>query len=165
MSKLPFMPFWIGDFLGDTAHLNAAETGAYVLLMSHLWLNATLPDENRKLARITRTTPRQWAAMRQTIEQFFGPGWTHARVIAERLRAAEISEKRRAAVGKRRDRNFTNVGTFVGHSYSQLQSEKIGNQVAKEKQQLAEREEFERLRRAAPTRAEFERRFGGKPQK
>ena len=59
MSKLPFMPFWIGDFLGDTAHLNAAETGAYVLLMSHLWLNATLPDENRKLARITRTTPRQ----------------------------------------------------------------------------------------------------------
>ena len=60
MSKYQWMPLWVGDFLGDTAHLNAAETGAYLLLLIHLWLNGTLPNDDRKLARIARTTPRQW---------------------------------------------------------------------------------------------------------
>ncbi len=148
MSKYPWMPLWVGDFLGDTAHLNAAETGAYLLLLIHLWLNGTLPNDDRKLARIARTTPRQWKAMRDTIVQFFDAGWTHERVTAERMRAAEISAKRRMAVGKRRDRNFTIVSTNVGQSQSHSLKERMANQAAKEKQQLAEREEFEKHRRA-----------------
>ena len=90
------------------------------------------------------------------------------RVTAERMRAAEISEKRRMAVGKRRDRISIFVPTIVRQSHSQSHQEWAANQAAKEKRQLAEREVIEKQRRVAPTRAELERKFGQRgdePQK
>lgn len=37
--KRPWMPLYIGDFIADTAHLSAEETGAYILLIMHYWVH------------------------------------------------------------------------------------------------------------------------------
>jgi uncharacterized protein YdaU (DUF1376 family) len=60
MSDQPYMPLFVADFLGDTLHLSASEIGAYVLLLMAMWRNGgSVPNDDRDLARMTRTG-RAW---------------------------------------------------------------------------------------------------------
>jgi len=67
MSKTPFMPLWVADFINKTTDLDARETGAYLMLIMALWTHGgTLPNDARKLQRIARCGrewPRVWAAI------------------------------------------------------------------------------------------------------
>ena len=67
MSSTPFMPLWISDFLGKTVDLDAAESGAYLLLLMAQWnMGGTLPNDQKKLQRIARcgrNWPKVWAAI------------------------------------------------------------------------------------------------------
>ena len=67
MSKTPFMPLWVADFLAKTLDLDAKETGAYMLLLMAMWTHGgSLPDDQKKLqrvARIGREWPKVWAAI------------------------------------------------------------------------------------------------------
>ncbi len=68
MSKAPYMPLWVSDFLGDTLDLDAKEVGAYMLLLMAMWQRGgTLPDDEKKLrrvARVGRDWPRVWGNLR-----------------------------------------------------------------------------------------------------
>lgn len=96
-----FMPLYVGDYLGDTQHLSAAEHGAYLLLLMHAWRSdAPLPDDERVLARIARMAEGEWAAVRGVVLAFFHRhknGWRHRRVERERVRATEKYDARKAA--------------------------------------------------------------------
>lgn len=72
MSKSPFMQFYGSDFVGDTMELDAAEVGAYVLLLIAQWnrKGKSLPDDPKKLQRITRTG-RNWPKIWASIQHFF----------------------------------------------------------------------------------------------
>lgn len=37
MAALPYMQFYVAEYLADTAHLDAEENGAYLLLIMHAW--------------------------------------------------------------------------------------------------------------------------------
>ena len=37
MTGNAYMPFYVGDYLGDTSHLSTIEHGAYMLLLMHYW--------------------------------------------------------------------------------------------------------------------------------
>jgi uncharacterized protein YdaU (DUF1376 family) len=91
--SLPRMPLHIGDYLKETAHLSAAEHGAYVLLIMHYWAKGSLPDDDVQLARITRMGPAQWRKARPVIQEFFQGGWKHKRIDEEIVAATERYEK------------------------------------------------------------------------
>jgi uncharacterized protein YdaU (DUF1376 family) len=92
-----WMPLYIPDFLADTMHLSAAETGAYLCLIMDYWLHDGLPDDDYKLAQITRLPVKSWRQMRPTIEVFFRAGWRHKRIDAELAKMVGTMERRHEA--------------------------------------------------------------------
>lgn len=103
--KLPYMPMWIADYLADTTHLDCRLHGAYLLMLFAYWQKqAPLPDNDRQLAAITKSTPHAWRAMRETLAEFFtiqDGHWVHKRVESELSKARETIAlaKNRGAAG------------------------------------------------------------------
>ena len=95
--KRPWMPLYVGDYLGDTGHLTTAQHGAYLLLMMHYWRKGELPDDDSQLAKITKLPLRTWCDYRPVLQAFFHDGWRHKRIDAELMRMMRISEKRSSA--------------------------------------------------------------------
>jgi uncharacterized protein YdaU (DUF1376 family) len=94
--KRPWMPLYVGDYLGDTGHLTTAQHGAYLLLMMHYWRKGELPDDDRQLSKITKLL-KTWCEYRPTLQDFFHSGWKHKRIDAELERMMRVSEKRAIA--------------------------------------------------------------------
>jgi uncharacterized protein YdaU (DUF1376 family) len=123
--KRPWMPLYVADYLADTQHLTAAESGAYLHLIMHYWLNDSLPTVDSRLARIARMTDKEWAAARSTIAEFFSDGWKHGRIESELTDAVRLSNAGRTggvASGQARkqrstnDRSTTSKRSFNGTS-------------------------------------------------
>jgi len=95
-----WMPLYWGDYFKDTNHLSIAEHGAYLLLIGHYWSGGkALPDEDQRLAQLTRQSPAAWRKMRPTIEEFFtleGGKWHHGRIEKELTTAFDFIEKQAA---------------------------------------------------------------------
>ena len=102
--KRPWMPLYVADYLHDTRHLTTVEHGAYMLLIMEYWQRGGLPLDERRLARLAGITDREWKGARASLIALFGPEWKHKRIDAELAKVEDISGKRRAAVGNRRDR-------------------------------------------------------------
>jgi len=90
----PWMPLYIGDYLGDTGHLTTTQHGAYLLLMMHYWRKGELPDDNQQLAAITGMTTRQWSSHRSVLQAFFFEGWHHKRIDTELAKMNKLSVTR-----------------------------------------------------------------------
>ena len=97
MSRRPWMPLWVADYLGDTRHLSTLEHGAYLLLIMHYWQTAALPIDDDRLARISGLTIEQWLNVRSTLVQLFDENWRHDRVEHELAEAERRTEKARNA--------------------------------------------------------------------
>ena len=93
----PWMPFYVGDYLGDTEHLSTVQHGAYCLLLFSYWRRGNLPDDDQQLANITRLSPDEWKAHRATLQAFFYDGWKHRRVEHELFRTEDLRAKRATA--------------------------------------------------------------------
>lgn len=125
-----WMPLYVADYLADTAHLSAAESGAYLHLIMHYWQTGGLPADDASLARIARVSPRHWPRVRGIIEPFFttpsnGTSWVHIRVSHELRRYEELSNKRKGAARKRLSKCSANAGHLLTQSQSQSQKEEI----------------------------------------
>lgn len=92
------MPFYVADYLGDTRHLTTEQHGAYMLLLMTLWRSGgRIPNDARRLARITCCTPSRWARISEEVLRFFevdGDCLTHGRLAFELEKASEKSIKR-----------------------------------------------------------------------
>lgn len=97
MSASPWMPLYIADYLADTAHLSAAEHGAYLLLIMHYWRAGKLPNDEKQLARIARMNAREWANSRDVLASFFDKEWRHKRIESEILKSTSKSHARAEA--------------------------------------------------------------------
>ena len=93
----PWMPLYVGDYLGDTGHLTTARHGAYLLLMMHYWRKGELPDDDRQLCKIAKLPLKTWCEYRATLQDFFYEGWRHKRIDAELAKMMRVSEKRAIA--------------------------------------------------------------------
>jgi len=87
MATLPYMQLYVADYLADTIHLDALESGAYLHLLFNYWqTEKPLPDNDKRLARIAKCTDEEWSGMRDTILEFFAivdGCWVHGRVEAD----------------------------------------------------------------------------------
>jgi len=105
MSAIPYMKFYIGDYLGDTQHLTTLQHGAYLLLIMAYWQRrGPLPMDDEKLARIVRCASAEWMQCKCDVLAFFDERdglLYHRRIDRELLDVSEISEKRRGAAHKK----------------------------------------------------------------
>src|SRR5271166_7046271 len=95
-----WMPLYIADYLADTAHLRAAESGAYLHLIMHYWRHGSLPDDDSQLTTIAKMYPDEWSRARVLIQPLFQVGWRHKRIDKE-LAEAEQKYQRRVAAGRK----------------------------------------------------------------
>jgi uncharacterized protein YdaU (DUF1376 family) len=146
-----WMPFYVADYLADTGHLSPAEHGAYLLLMMHYWQSGSLPDDDRKLARIARMSPVEWADARDTVAEFFEPGWKHNRIEDELKTANELREKARAKANKRwhKDDAAADAAAHAAALPEQCQSQSPSQEIVETLELNPEREESDN----APLRA------------
>tara|TARA_R110000782_G_scaffold218427_1_gene305813 strand:- start:29437 stop:30273 length:837 start_codon:yes stop_codon:yes gene_type:complete len=95
MSKTPFMPLWVSDFLGDTLDLDATEIGAYMLLLMAQWNRdgESLPDDVKKLQRVARCG-RSWTKVWGNIGRFFTTDENGIYSKRLRLEAQNVAAKR-----------------------------------------------------------------------
>ena len=101
MSDQPFMQLYVADYLGDTQHLTTEQHGAYLLILMTMWRHdCRLLNDDSKLARIARVSPRRWHLIRDDVMAFFtidGDFITQKRLEREHQKAVSKSEKRSEA--------------------------------------------------------------------
>ncbi|HET6220199.1 MAG TPA: DUF1376 domain-containing protein [Acidobacteriaceae bacterium] len=93
-----FMPLYIGRYLQDTTELDGAESGFYLHLLMHIWTTGPLPNDDRKLAQIAKTTPDAWSIASASVKHrlFLGSdGMLHQRG-AERIKAEWVEKRLKA---------------------------------------------------------------------
>lgn len=108
MAEFPSLPLFTDAFLADTGHLNAAETGAYLLLLMMAWRSrdCRLPDDDAKLARWARVDGRTWARLKPKVMEFWtlsDGGWSQKRLLKERgvvSKRAEVARQNGALGGR-----------------------------------------------------------------
>lgn len=101
------LPMWVDAFVRKTLELSADEIGAYNLLLWAMWGRETcdLPDEDKKLARIVRSSTTTWRRrIRPTLEPFFEVErgvWSSKRLLeeAEKTERFLLAQHRRRAGG------------------------------------------------------------------
>lgn len=125
MSKAEhWFPLYVGDYLADTGHLSTSEHGAYLLLLMHQWRNGCIPNDERQLTKITRTTAREWRAISATVLAFFDcveNGFQQGRL--ERVRAEQAEKRQRLSEAGRKagkasaaQRSFNDRSTIVNQA-------------------------------------------------
>lgn len=103
MNKKPdvWMPFYIADYLADTADLSNAEHGAYLMLLCQAWMNGGIvPLDESRLARLARMSPGEWEVSREVIMRFWTrteSGFMQKRLSAELTKAKNIQNQRSRA--------------------------------------------------------------------
>ncbi|HKO84909.1 MAG TPA: DUF1376 domain-containing protein [Actinomycetota bacterium] len=106
-----WMPWYVSDYLTSTALFSTLESGAYSLLLMHMWeQGGTLPLDHERLARAARVTdPDAWASIWREISVRFVPAGngriTHPKLMAKLQEArqlkAEASDRGRAGAAGR----------------------------------------------------------------
>jgi uncharacterized protein YdaU (DUF1376 family) len=117
MSAPVWMPFYVSTYLADTSHLTTIEHGAYMLLIMHYWQRGGLPDDDTRLANITKMTVDEWLKARPVLAALFLPGWRHKRIDAELEHAHITIEKRRKAGKASAAKRSNTCSTHVEHVF------------------------------------------------
>lgn len=98
------------DYFADTGDLDAEESGAYLHILGHMWLQGgSLPLEPERLRRLAKVKAGRWSAVWRRIRHFFeerGDSISQKRLTAEIGKAAALKQARKqrteAARAKRR---------------------------------------------------------------
>ena len=119
MAEFPALPLFTDAFISDTTHLNATQTGAYIMLLMAAWRSpdCRLPNDDKILARMARMDGRAWVANKAVILAFWKQDdlqkWYQRRLVDERNYVDDVRRKNadagRASALKRKDRHATSV--------------------------------------------------------
>lgn len=104
------MQLYPADYLADTMHLDALQSGIYLHLLMNYWQTGkALVDDDRRLTIIAKCTPDQWLDNKQVIYEFFCVNdgkLTHKRIekdlVRVKLKQKQCSEAGKASAEKRK---------------------------------------------------------------
>ena len=128
MTNAPFMQLYVADYLADTQHLTTEQHGAYLLLLMTMWRNAgSLPNDEKKLARIAHVSLKRWHIIAGDVMAFFDISdgrITQKRLSEELQKAVSKSEKRKTngSLGgkakslKNNEQGLANASVLLKHS-------------------------------------------------
>jgi len=138
----PWMPLNVADYLRDTTHLDAEESGAYLHLIMGYWVAGKLPDDDRQLSKISKLPLQKFRKLRPVLEAFFRPGFrSHKRIDFELQRAAHLkqfrSERARQAAYQRWHKHAPSNAKSNAMSIAQAM---LGDAHTQRKKDLTERE-------------------------
>lgn len=144
--KRLWIPLYIADYLKDTSHLRALESGAYLHLIMAYWVSGgALPNDDKQLATIAKMTDKQWKESKLTLARFFGPDFSsHKRIDAELKRASDVSAKRKQAAAQKWCKHDANA-------YAQPDTVNSSQSTKKEKDRGAAAPAAERKSRRRPS--------------
>lgn len=112
MAALPYIQFYIADYLADTMHLSTEEHGAYLLLIFNYWQTGKPIPKNR-LSVISRLSKEQWCLIEGTLSEFFvddGTHWVHLRIERDLLNVTSAS---RSAKGDAKPKDYAGYLFFI----------------------------------------------------
>lgn len=119
MAEFPGFTIWTDAYLADTGDLTAIEHGAYLMLLIAMWRSGGhLPDNDAKLAKVARLTPRQWPAVREAIWHYFtaeNGTITQGRLLDE-LAKARMRSQKAADSARAKHRKSNDVGAANARS-------------------------------------------------
>ena len=130
MAALPYIQLYVADYLADTAHLNAAQHGAYLLLIMNYWQRGKpLNNSNDRLANVARMSHDEWQQNKADIAEFFeidGDTWSHKRIDAD-LDAVSATSNKNSEAGKasaaarkeKKERSFSERSTDAERAFSE----------------------------------------------
>lgn len=103
MPVVPYMPFYVADYMADTSHLTTTEHGAYLLLILSYWQSKKpLRATNGRLASVARMSNEDWLLVEPALSEFFekqGDKWVHKRIDAELLKLSiKLEQNRKAGI-------------------------------------------------------------------
>ena len=117
MAAIPYMPFYIADYLADCSHLTTLEHGAYLLLIMNYWQRGrVLPASDDRLANIARLSSEDWAMVRPALSEFFeqsASDWKHKRIEIELSKFRNKTEQAKAAGKASAERKLNGSSTAV----------------------------------------------------
>lgn len=128
MTNAPFMQLYVADYLADTQHLTTEQHGAYLLLLMTMWRNAgSLPNDEKKLARIAHVSMKRWHIIAGDVMAFFDISdgrITQKRLSEELQKAVSKSEKRKTSGSlggkakslKNNEQGLANASVLLKHS-------------------------------------------------
>lgn len=123
MAALPYMPFYPADYFADAHHLTTIEHGAYFLLITSYWMRGEpLPDDDRKLSKLTKLTTEEWSDMRVELAEFFDVSdglWRHKRIDADLARVKDKVEQARNAGKASAERRANARSTDVEQTFNE----------------------------------------------
>lgn len=121
MAEYPHLPLFTDAFIADTIHLNAEQTGAYLMLLMVAWRTkeCALPDDDNVLARYARMEKRKWMANKSVILSFWkknSEGLLYQQRLRDERNFADAKRDQAILAGKasalkRKERHSTGVTT------------------------------------------------------
>lgn len=145
MKTSPAFQFYPSDFLSGTAHMTAAEVGAYIRLLCHQWQQGYIPSESNKLTRISGVSFTKLGEVMSKFETGEDGNLRNARLESVREKLQSYREKQaehgkkggRPPIGKPKGEERPPLtgekGSLTSQSQSQSQSQE-GIQPASQRQ-------------------------------
>ena len=122
MAALPYIQLYVADYLADTAHLTAAQHGAYLLLIMNYWQRGKpLNNFNERLTNVARMSNDEWETNKKVLQEFFiidGDEWTHSRIEADLAAVLSKSTKASAAGKASAQRKLNERSTNVDRTFN-----------------------------------------------
>ena len=143
MAALPYIQLYVADYLADTAHLTAAQHGAYLLLIFNYWQRGKpLNNFNERLTNVARMSSDEWEKNKNVLQEFFiinGDEWSHSRIEADLAavlaKSTKASNAGKASAKGKLNRRLTNVEQTLNHTDTDTDTDTDKNKEVKKRSQ------------------------------